>query len=143
MKEIIITMSINGGEGDEFPFNLDDEKAERLEELYREGIRLKRFDNTEFWNYLQHNEEELAGNIKDAILNEIATSYIFSDVGFHYPDDFRPDECFPLWDLHFDYLIDKGEKTLRYGNCSKAVIYDDNTFDCDFSEAFELGNNEG
>lgn len=143
MKELIITMSINGGEGDEFSFYLDNEKAEQLEKIYREGIRLKRFGISEFWNYIEHNEEDLANNIKHAILEELTTSYIFSDDGFHYDltnEDVRPDECFPLCDLHFVYLTDEEEITDRYVNCVKTIIYSDNTFDCDFSCTFDIDN---
>ena len=115
-----------------------DEKAEKLEPLYRECSQKKDFDNAKFWHWLQENEPELAHDVLSAIQEELVGSYIFSDDGFHYDlDVMRPDDCFPLRDLHFDYLTDEGDITHRFGDCSKATIYDDNTYDCDFSCTFD------
>ena len=137
-RELIISLSINGGEADEFPFCIHHEKAEKLEALYRECLQKEDFDNSQFWPWLQENEPELAHDVRYSIEGEFMDSYIFSEEGFHYDlDVMRPDDCFPLRDLHFDYLTDEGDITHRFGDCSKATIYDDNTYDCDFSCTFD------
>lgn len=137
-RELIISLSINGGEADEFPFRIHHEKAEKLEALYRECSQKEDFDNAKFWHWLQENEPELAHDVRYSIEGEFMDSYIFSEEGFHYDlDVMRPDDCFPLRDLHFVYLNDEEEVIQRCGDCCKTIIYGDNIYDCDFSCTFD------
>lgn len=143
-SDITIGLSINGAEFEEYPLDIDEELAETVEQLYREESAKTDFDNTKFWQTLETHHAEIADSIRKAIV-ETLTEYIFTDdwipqdiqSGWHEVENVDPNTLFPLVDLHFDYLTADGKPTLRHHNCEKCVIYDDNKFDCDFSESFE------
>lgn len=137
MKEVFIFLSINGGESEEFTFKLDDSLYERLEGVYKECSKDKNFDNDKFWGWLKTSDEDLAKTIESAIKEELS-HYCFEDDLFNdMVEDFVGyDQSFPLCNLHFNYLTAEGKITDRHLDCAKAVIYGDNIFDCDFSEAF-------
>ena len=93
-----------------------------------------------FWSKLRTSHPKLAKEIIKAINNEIATHYISEDdriPDIEENEVGRAEDYFPLCDLHFDYLTDDGEKTMRHLDCTKYIIYDDNEYDCDFSASFE------
>ena len=79
----------------------------------------------------------MAKTIESAIKEDLS-HYCFEDDLFNdMVEDFVGyDQSFPLCDLHFNYLTAEGKITDRHLDCAKAVIYGDNIFDCDFSEAF-------
>ena len=128
----------NEGNFEEFEFLLDDEIARNVEDIYLEQSKKDDFDNSLFWSKLRTSHPELAKEIIKAINNEIATHYISEDDWIPAIDEVgRAEDYFPLYNLHFDYLTDDGEKTMRHRDCTKCVIYDDNEYDCDFSASFE------
>lgn len=143
-KYINIGLSINGSEFEEFDLSIDEGLASRLENIYREESAKADFDNAMFWQTLKSNHAETADCIRKAIV-ETLTEYVFTDDwipegiqnGKHEVESVDPNNLFPLADLHFDYLTADGKPTLRHLNCEKCVIYDDNKFDCDFSESFD------
>ena len=138
MKEIVIGLNINGGIEEEFSFSLDDENASHLEQLYRSRSQQDGFKNEDFWPNLKKEDEQLYKTICNAIVDELY-KYIFNDDQFSFCDDDDIDlnVQFPLYDLHFDYLTSEGKKTMRHMDCTKAVIYDDNVFNCDFEYTFD------
>ena len=142
MKEVLIFLSINGADSEEFAFELDESLYGKLEGVYKERSKDKSFDNDMFWGWLKTSDEDLAKAVESAIVKELSR-YCFEDDLFNdMVEDFVGyDQSFPLRDLHFDYLTAEGKHTFRHLDCAKAVIYDDNVFDCDFSEAFreEIG----
>lgn len=143
-KYIDIGLSINGSEFEEFGLSIEEGLAERLKNIYRAESAKNDFDNTKFWQTLETHHAEIADSIRKAIV-ETLTEYIFTDdwipqdiqSGWYEVENVDPNALFPLVDLHFDYLTADGKPTLRHLNCEKCVIYDDNKFDCDFSESFE------
>lgn len=143
-KNITIGLSINGSELEEYPFDIDEELADTLERLYREESAKPDFDNDKFWQTLETQHTDVADSIRNAIEESFA-EYIFTDdwiFAYKYSDGQEarfvdPNCLFPLADLHFDYLTAEGKPTLRHFYCEKYVIYDDNKFDCDFSESFD------
>lgn len=143
-KYIDIGISINGLDFEEFDLRLDGELATRLEKIYREKLGNADFDNTKFWQALKANHADMADSIRKAIVESLQ-EYIFTDDwipegiqnGRHEVENIDPNTLFPLADLHFDYLTSDGKPTLRHFNCEKCIIYDDNEFDCDFSESFD------
>lgn len=137
MKEVLIFLSINGGKSEEFTFKLDDSLYENLEGVYKERSKDKDFDNDKFWGWLKTSDEDLAKAVESAIVKELSR-YCFEDDLFNdmFEDFVGYDRSFPLCDLHFNYLTAEGKITDRHLDCAKAVIYGDNIFDCDFSEAF-------
>ena len=135
-KNILIFLSINKGLYEEFEFSLDSKVYLRLKDIYFEEKSRPDFDNAAFWSGLNSRYTEVAEKVKAAIVEELR-HYIFED-DFYEIEDVRPDDCFPLADLHFDYLTANGEKTMRHLDCAKCVIYDDNEFDCDLSISFEM-----
>lgn len=138
MKDVLIFLGINGGESGEFTFELDDSLFEKLERTYKAQSKGKDFANDGFWGWLKASDEGLAKAVEGAIMEELSR-YCFDDGLFNdFVEGFAGyDQSFPLCDLHFDYLTAEGKKTFRHLDCAKAVIYNDNVFDCDFSEAFE------
>ncbi len=137
MKEVLIFLSINGGKSEEFTFKLDDSLYENLEGVYKERSKDKDFDNDKFWDWLKASDEDLAKAIEGAIVKELSRYCFDDDVFNDFVEGFAGyDQSFPLCDLHFNYLTAEGKITDRHLDCAKAVIYDDNVFDCDFSEAF-------
>ena len=134
-KDLYIFLSINKGLYEEFEFSLDSKVCLRLKEIYFEEKSRPDFDNAAFWSGLNIRYTEVAEKVKAAIVEELR-HYIFED-DLYEIEDVRPDDCFPLAVLRFDYLTADGEKTLRHLDCTKCVIYDDNEFDCDFSESFD------
>ena len=133
-KILTISLSINGEEGDEFTISLDSEIYDRLEQIYREESSRESFVESEFWKWLKAEHSELAQAVRKAIEEELS-HYIFEDDYYDFEGP-RPDECFPLADLNFDYLTADGKRTMRHFNCTQAVIYSDNDYDCDFSYSF-------
>lgn len=143
-KYIDIGLSINGSEFEEFDLRLDGELAIRLEKIYREESAKVDFDNATFWQKLKANHADMADSIRKAIVEKL-TGYIFTDEWVpeniqsdrHEVETVDPNTLFPLADLHFDYLTADSKPTIRHLDCEKCVIYDDNEFDCDFSESFD------
>ena len=138
MKDVLIFLGINGGECGEFTFGLDDSLFEKLEKTYKAQSKDKDFDNDKFWGWLKASDEDLANAVEGAIVKELSRYCFDDDVFNDFVEGFVGyDQSFPLCDLHFDYLTAEGKKTSRHLDCAKVVVYNDNVFDCDFSEAFE------
>ncbi len=134
MTELItIGLSINGGKSEEFSFRLDAEVAERIERVYRERVGRDGLDNTQFWSVLNRDHADLAAVVERAIVDSLKDCLFNDDFCL---DECNPDSCFPLCDLHFDYLTAEGKVTLRHLNCARGIIYYDNVYDCDFSFSF-------
>lgn len=143
-KYIDIGLSINGSDFEEFGLCLDEELAIRLENFYNEESAKANFDNATFGQTFETQHKEVADSLRKVIVESL-TEYIFTDdwilTDFQSSnlevENVDPNTLFPLADLHFDYLTSDGKPTLRHFNCEKCIIYDDNEFDCDFSESFD------
>lgn len=138
MKAMLIYLSINHGDYDEFEFSLEGNAYDQVEKAYQEESSKKGFENEKFWSNLKVFNPELADTIVKAI-NEELTHYIFEDDWI--PDvegEGRAELYFPLYDLHFDCLTADGKITMRGApDRAKCIIYDDNVYDCDFTASFE------
>ena len=135
MEELEFSLSINKGEFEDFSISLAPQAFNQLKDIYLEESAKEDFDDRTFWPYLKAKHSDLSKVITEAIAKELSR-YIFED-GLYGMDNQRPDNCFPLCDLYFDYLTANGEKTMRHLNCEKCVIYDRNEYDCDFTGSFD------
>ena len=131
-----VLLGINSGKREDFTFSLESNEYDLLKNVFQDESSKDELDKSTFWNFLKANNPVPAEVVQVAVKEELRDYIYENDL---YDADFpQPDNCFPLADLHFDYLTTiNNEKTMRHFDCSKCVIYDNYELDCDLSINFE------